>query len=354
MLVAFSLNAASFRSFSFLNHVLLAEDEADLENELSNELKSDDSSDSGDDFKDKKSKKKDEFSDKKDDSDSEDDFKVKKKKKDEFSDKSDDSESDDDLSSSSNLSEDSSDDFVLEKRVRTVSEYKEPDIAKVVFPSFLYQYDDLKSKKIFELYKNDELEVLETKDKWLKVSFLDKVGWVRREDVRLEEYHTAKFFGELNSGIGFGAGDLKNYSLLSQYNVALFFSFKKIFSVGGEFRTLFVNYDVAYVMGGPSVRFFVPKIQTKNSRVALTLSGGYIVARDRPGYNDTSLEYKILSGPYTNFSIDYVYRIVDYFYLGVGTDLHYEYLYGKTDNETFNKKIFSGGVHLKFLFNIIM
>jgi hypothetical protein len=44
----------------------------------------------------------------------------------------------------------------------------------------------------------------------------------------------------------------------------------------------------------------------------------------------------------------------DYFYLGIGTDLHYEYLYGKTNSETFNKDIFSAGLHLKFLFNMIM
>ena len=96
------------------------------------------------------------------------------------------------------------DDFVVEKREKgVVHHHKEPDLAKVVNPTYLYTEASVRSKKLFELYEKDDLVVLEEVNDFYRVEFLGKEGWVPKDDVRLEKWHTYMLSIELAGCAGY-------------------------------------------------------------------------------------------------------------------------------------------------------
>ena len=91
------------------------------------------------------------------------------------------------------------DDFVVEKREKgVVHRHKEPDLGKVSVSTYLYTAASVKSKKLFELYKNDDVVILEEDGDFYKVEFLGKEGWVPRDDVLLEKWYTYRISLELS------------------------------------------------------------------------------------------------------------------------------------------------------------
>jgi len=250
------------------------------------------------------------------------------------------------------------DDFVQEKREKgKTHKYKEPDIAKISFPTYLYSENSIKSKKLFELYKNDEVVVLEEADGFTRVEFLGKEGWVPSQDIRLEKWHTYRVSMELLGGAGSGAGDIKNFDVLGNYHFRLNVAVVQDFTIGAEGRMISFDTDALYAGGGLVLRYFIHGLRTKMSRTALTASAGYIGGMEKPGstyeYQTGETQFKVFSGPYVDVSLDYFYRVWEYMDLGIGGYFSYVHLYGKTETADLEKGFYQGGGQLSLNFNIL-
>jgi len=250
------------------------------------------------------------------------------------------------------------DDFVQEKREKgKTHKYKEPDLAKISFPTYLYAENSIKSKKLFELYKNDEVIVLEEAEGFTKVEFLGKEGWIPTQDMRLEKWYTYRVSMELLGGAGSGGGDIKNFSVLGNYHLRLNVAVVQDFVIGGEGRAVSFDSDAFYAGGGLVLRYYIPGLRSKKSRSALTASVGYVGGMEKPGsnyeYQTGETQYKVFSGPYVDVSLDYFFRIWEYMDIGLGGYFSYVHLYGKTEMTDLEKSFYQGGAQLSFNFNIL-
>lgn len=250
------------------------------------------------------------------------------------------------------------DDFVQEKREKgKTHKYKEPDLAKISFPTYLYAENSIKSKKLFELYKNDEVIVIEEAEGFTKVEFLGKEGWIPTQDMRLEKWYTYRVSMELLGGAGSGGGDIKNFDVLGNYHLRLNVAVVQDFAIGGEGRIMSIDADALYAGGGLVLRYYIHGLRTKMSRMALTAGAGYIGGMEKPGgtyeYNIGESQYKVFSGPYVDVSLDYFYRVWEYMDIGIGGYFSYVHLYGKTETADLEKGFYQGGAQLSFNFNIL-
>ncbi len=251
-----------------------------------------------------------------------------------------------------------SDDFVMEKREgRQTHRYREPDIGRVLIPTYLYQENSVQSRKVFELYRNDQVVVISENAGWYQVEFLGREGWVPMSDVRLEKWHSYKVFFELGGGAGSGGGDIKNFNVLGNYFVRLNVSILQDLVIGAEGKGISFDAGALYTGGGLVLRYYIHGLRTKKSRSALTLSGGYIGGFEKPGssyeFQAGEAQYKVFGGPYFGASLDYFFRVWEHFALGIGGHFNYVSLYGKTETADLNKSFVQGGAHLSFIFNVL-
>lgn len=250
------------------------------------------------------------------------------------------------------------DDFVQETREKgKTHKYKEPDLGKITFPTYLYAESSIKSKKLFELYKNDEVVVLEEVDGFTRVEFLGKEGWIPSQDVRLEKWHTYRVSMEILGGAGSGGGDIKNFSVLGNYHLRLNVAVVQDFVIGAEGRAVSFDSDALYAGGGLVFRYYIHGLRTKKTRSALTASAGYVGGMEKPGntyeYQTGETEYKVFSGPYVDVSLDYFFRVWEYMDIGIGGYFSYVHLYGKTETADLEKGFYQGGAQLSLNFNIL-
>lgn len=248
--------------------------------------------------------------------------------------------------------------FVQEKREKgKTHRYKEPDLGKVIFPTYLYSQNTIKSKKLFELYRNDEVVIIDESEGFMKVEFLGKEGWVPSPDVRLEKWYSYRISMELLGGAGSGGGDIKNFSVLGNYHLRLNVAVVQDFIIGAEGRAISFDDDALYAGGGLMLRYYIHGLRTKKSRSALSASVGYVGGMEKPGstyeYQAGETQYKVFSGPYIDVSLDYFFRVWEYMDLGIGGYFSYVHLYGKTETADLEKGFYQGGAQLSLSFNIL-
>lgn len=250
------------------------------------------------------------------------------------------------------------DDFVVEKREKgKTHRYKEPDLGKVVIPTYLYSESSIKSKKLFELYRNDEVVILDDADGFMRVEFLGKEGWIPIEDVRLEKWYSYRISMEIAGGAASGGGEIKNFDVIGNYYLRLNVAVVQDFIVGLEGRGMSFDTDALYAGGGLMLRYYIHGIRSKKTRSALTAYAGYVGGQERPGntyeYQMGETQYKVFGGPYVGGSLDYFFRVWEYMAIGLGGDFTYVKLYGKTETANLEKEFYQGGGHLSLMFNIL-
>ena len=244
------------------------------------------------------------------------------------------------------------DDFVVEKREKGVKhEYKSPDICKVSVATYLYSEASVKAKKLFELYKGDDLEVIEESGEFYKVKFLGKEGWVPREDVRLEKWHTYRLSLELVGGAGSGKGDFNNFDVIGSYALRLNVAVVQDFVIGVEGRGLSLDHDSLYAGGGLMLRYYIHGLRTKKTRSAISASAGYIGGVEK--LSGSLVSYRVFGGPYVNTSLDYYFRVWEYIVIGVGGEFQYSKFYGSASSFSLEKEFYQGGAHLSLMFNVL-
>lgn len=247
------------------------------------------------------------------------------------------------------------DDFVVEKREKgVVHHHKEPDLAKVVNPTYLYTEASVRSKKLFELYEKDDLVVLEEVNDFYRVEFLGKEGWVPKDDVRLEKWHTYMLSIELAGGVGGGGGDFQNFDIIGNYTLKLNVRALQDLVVGIEGRALSLDTDNLYYGGGIALRYYIHGLRTRKTRSAITVSGGFIGGIEKIA--DRTRPNGILSffgGPYASANLDYFFRVWEYIALGVGGDFTYLKMYGSFKGFDRSEQLFQGGGHLSVMFNVM-
>lgn len=242
------------------------------------------------------------------------------------------------------------DDFVIEKREKgVVHRHKEPDLGKVAVPTYLYTEASVRSKKLFELYKNDDLVILEEVNNFYRVEFLGKEGWVPRDDVRLEKWHTYRISIELAGGVG--GGKTGEYSVIGNYTLRLNVSIIQDLIAGIEGKIFSFDKDNLYYGGGLMLRYYIHGLRTKKTRSALTASAGFTGGVENIGTASEPL-YRPYGEPYVMISLDYFFRVWEYIALGVGGDFTYLKKIPLTSSEYPDKELFIGGAHLTFMFNV--
>ena len=247
------------------------------------------------------------------------------------------------------------DDFVVEKREKGVKhKYKEPDLAKVTDPTYLYTEANIRSKKLFELYESDDIVILEEANDFYRVEFLGKEGWVPKQYVRLEKWHTYMLSIELAGGVAGGGGDFKNFNIIGNYTLKLNVGVLQDFVVGIEGRLLSLDADNLYYGGGVALRYYIHGLRTRKTRSALTASAGFIGGIEKIA--DRTRPNGILSffgGPYVSANLDYFFRVWEYIALGVGGDFTYLKMFGSFRGFDRNEQLFQGGGHLSVMFNVM-
>ena len=244
------------------------------------------------------------------------------------------------------------DDFVVEKREKGVKhEYKSPDICKVSAATYLYTEASVQSKKLFELYKGDDLEVIEESGEFYKVKFLGKEGWVPREDVRLEKWHTYRISLELVGGAGSGKGDFNNFDVIGSFALRMNVAIIQDLVIGIEGRGLSLDHDSLYAGGGLMLRYYIHGLRTKKTRSAITASAGYIGGVEK--LSGSLVSYRVFGGPYVNTSLDYFFRVWEYIVIGVGGEFQYSKFYGSAASFNLEKEFYQGGAHLSLMFNVM-
>lgn len=247
------------------------------------------------------------------------------------------------------------DEFALEKRDKETYEYKEPEIAKMNKNSFLYTDSSVDSRKLFELYENDELALLDNDEasEWIRVEFLGKEGWVERSAVSFPKFDVYRLFADINAGASYSPEMTGKYQFLGTYNLMAFYGFHDMFAAGAEFKMFSINADTSYMGAGAGLRFYIPYLETKKSKTALTATIGYIHAQDRAGFKATDANSTLIdfNGVYVSVYADYIYRFFERFYFGAGVDMTYASLNGKT-TENLTRSFFVAGAHIKVMFNI--
>ena len=247
------------------------------------------------------------------------------------------------------------DDFVVEKREKgVVHRHKEPDLAKVVNPTYLYTEASVRSKKLFELYEKDDLVVLEEVNDFYRVEFLGKEGWVPKDDVRLEKWHTYMLSIELSGGVGGGGGDFQNFDIIGNGSLKLNVRALQDFVVGIEGRLLSLDTDNLYYGGGIALRYYIHGLRTRKTRSAITATAGFIGGIEKIA--DRTRPNGILSffgGPYVSANLDYFFRVWEYIALGVGGDFMYLKMYGSFKGFDRSEQLFQGGGHLSVMFNVM-
>jgi hypothetical protein len=319
------------------------EEEENAEEEGENESDESDSSDESDLSDDEK--KSDEFSDEKKSEEFSDE-----KKSDEFTGDAPNDEGANDFSSQ--VTPQAEEDFVMEKRSDEVLSFKKPDVVKLSRPSYMYVEPSLTSKKMFELYKNDEMEIFEKNGDFYRARFLGKEGWVQEKDVIINKWHSYRIYLDLTGGIAWGGGDIKNASVMGNYNLAVHVSLFDFMSIGAQFKSFSVARDAFFLGGGLQLRYLVHGIRTKNSRFALTFGGGYLSFMEKPGDSMVISENMTMQGYYIEGALDYIYRVWEWIHLGIGGDVTYYSLWGNTPTEKINRGGAQGGVHLKVIINL--
>ena len=248
------------------------------------------------------------------------------------------------------------DDFVVEEKREkgVVHKHKEPDLAKVISPTYLYAGASLKSKKRMELYEDDDLVVLEEADEFYRVEFVGKEGWVPKDHVRLEKWYTYMLSIELAGGIAGGGGDFKNFDIIGNYSLKLNVGVLDDLVVGAEGRALSLDADNLYGGGGVVIRYYIPVLRTRKTRSAVTASAGFlggvekIADRTRP--NGT---LSFFGGPYVSIDLEYFFRVWEYIALGVGGDFTYLKMFGSFRGFDRSEQLFQGGAHLSVMFNVM-
>ena len=247
------------------------------------------------------------------------------------------------------------DDFVVEKREKgVVHRHKEPDIGKVTSSTYLYTEASVRSKKLFELYENDDVVILEEANDFYRVEFLGKEGWVPKEYVRLEKWYTYMLSIELAGGVAGGGGDFTNFDIIGNYTLKLNVRALQDFSVGVEGRLLSLDADNLYYGGGAALRYYIHGLRTRKTRSAITASVGFIGGIEKVA--DRTRPNGILSffgGPYVSVNLDYFFRVWEYIALGVGGDFTYLKMYGSFRGFDRNEQLFQGGGHLSVMFNVM-
>ena len=246
------------------------------------------------------------------------------------------------------------DDFVVEKREKgVVHRHKEPDLGKVVTPTYLYTEASVRSKKLFELYKNDELVILEEVNDFYRVEFLGKEGWVPRNDVLLEKWYTYRISLELSGGVG--GGKVNRYDIIGNYTLRLNVSVIQDFVVGLEGKMLSFDTDNLYYGGGLMLRYYIHGIRSRKTRSALTASAGFQggAVMISSNSNITGKKFRFSGGPYVMVSLDYFFRVWEYIALGVGGDFTYLKTYSSFNGINKNEELFLGGAHLALMFNVM-
>lgn len=250
------------------------------------------------------------------------------------------------------------DDFVVEKREKgKTHRYVEPDLARIVVPTYLYAENAIRSKKLFELYRNDEVVILEESGDFMKVEFLGKEGWVPTQDVRIEKWHTFRISMELSGGVAGGGGEIKNFDVIGNYVFRLNVAVVQDFVVGVEGRALSFDTDVLYAGGGLMLRYYIHGVRSKKTRSALSAYAGYIGGYERKGDSYGLVigesEYMVFNGVYAGGSLDYYFRVWNWVSLGIGGDFTFVKLYGETETAKLEKEFYQGGGHLSLMFNIL-
>jgi len=244
-------------------------------------------------------------------------------------------------------------DAPMTRRERELLSYQEPDLAKVVRATYLYESDSFFSKKLFELFEGDEIVVILKDERWYKVEFLGKIGWVAKDDAILNIFHPYALIVDFAAGIS-ASGDIES-DLLTNYNLSLLYNvYDDYLYIGGEFKTLISSKfssdsNASFTGGGVVLRSYIPFINTKKSRTAFQLSAGYMQALDVRIYPD---------GFYLSASSDWMYRLFERFYGGAGLNITYMSASGEIQGGTsstgeFSKSFFVPGFHLKFMYNIL-
>lgn len=250
------------------------------------------------------------------------------------------------------------DDFVVEKREKgKTHRYVEPDLAKIIVPTYLYTENSVSSKKLFELYKNDEVIILEESAGFMRVEFLGKEGWVPNEHIMIEKWHTYRVSMEITGGAAGGGGEIKNFDVIGNYSFRLNVAVLQDFVIGAEGRGLSFDTDVLYAGGGLMLRYYIHGLRSKKTRSALSVYAGYLAGQEKPGstyeFEKGETQYKVFGGPYVGGQLDYYFRLWEYVALGIGGDFTFVKLYGQTETAKLEKEFFQGGGHLSLMFNIL-
>ena len=246
------------------------------------------------------------------------------------------------------------DDFVVEKREKgVVHKHKEPDLAKVVNPTYLYTEASVRSKKLFELYEKDDLVVLEEVNDFYRVEFLGKEGWVPKDDVRLEKWHTYRLSLELAGGVS--GGKIRSYDIIGNYTLRLNVSVVQDFIVGLEGRGMSFDADNLFGGGGIMLRYYIHGLRTRKTRSAITASAGFLGGIQLINSNKhiTGKKYRFSGGPYASASLDYFFRVWEYIAIGIGGDFTYLRTYSSFNGINENEDVFLGGAHLTLMFNVM-
>ena len=245
------------------------------------------------------------------------------------------------------------DDFVVEKREKgVVHRHKEPDLGKVIAPTYLYTEASVRSKKLFELYKNDDLIILEEVNDFYRVEFLGKEGWVPRDDIRLEKWYTYRLSLELAGGVG--GGKVNGYDVIGNYTLRLNVSVIQDFIVGLEGRAM--SFDTDNIFGGAGImlRYYIHGIRSRKTRSALTAAAGFLGGAQliSSNKNITGKKYRFSGGPYVSVALDYFFRVWEYMAIGVGGDFTYLKTYTSFLGINKNEDLFLGGAHITLMFNL--
>ena len=246
------------------------------------------------------------------------------------------------------------DDFVVEKREKgVVHKHKEPDLAKVVNPTYLYTEASVRSKKLFELYEKDDLVVLEEVNDFYRVEFLGKEGWVPKDDVRLEKWHTYRLSLELAGGVG--GGKVHGYDIIGNYTLKLNISIVQDFIVGIEGRAMSFDTDNIFGGGGIMLRYYIHGLRTRKTRSALSASAGFLggIQLISSEKNITAKKFRFSGGPYVTASLDYFFRVWEYIAIGIGGDFTYLKTYSTFNGINRNEELFLGGAHITLMFNVM-
>lgn len=238
-------------------------------------------------------------------------------------------------------------------REKQMDEYKEPMKGTIVSTIFFYQDKSVDSSVMFELKKGDEVEVMQEDDTWYNIRFLGKEGWVKKEGVNIPEFYAYRIYLEINGGTGGQSGDISNYKGLGLIKGQIGVSILQDLSLGLDYQGLFIDSDATVQGVGGFARWLLPYLRTRNSRFAVSAGGGYAYYLGRPGYTDDFDSYKIFSGGYFSASVDYIYRLFEWLYIGVGPDMLYSSLKTTINNDPVKRDFLYGGGHMKIIINIL-